>query len=60
MDRAEIYSLAFSPNGHFLACTSDKGTTHIYVLNEGARALMQVDDGMSAAEKDSAKNPKSV
>ena len=31
-DRAEIYCLAFSPRGSYLACTSDKGTVHIFSL----------------------------
>jgi hypothetical protein len=29
-DRATIYSIAFSPEKDFLACTSDKGTVHVY------------------------------
>ena len=57
MDRAEIYSLAFSPNGYWIACTSDKGTTHIYVLNEHSRALMALE---APAGGEKAKNPKSV
>mmetsp|Transcript_25590 Transcript_25590/g.57867 ORF Transcript_25590/g.57867 Transcript_25590/m.57867 type:complete len:308 (-) Transcript_25590:123-1046(-) len=32
MDRAEIYCIAFNPASTFLACTSDKGTVHIYSL----------------------------
>ncbi|KAL8160691.1 hypothetical protein V2J09_002228 [Rumex salicifolius] len=31
-DRAEIYSLAFSPTAHWLAVSSDKGTVHIFSL----------------------------
>eukprot|EP01118_Nematostelium_gracile_P020063 TRINITY_DN9615_c0_g1_i1.p1 TRINITY_DN9615_c0_g1~~TRINITY_DN9615_c0_g1_i1.p1 ORF type:complete len:366 (+),score=89.29 TRINITY_DN9615_c0_g1_i1:179-1276(+) len=31
-DKAEIYSIAFSPDSLWLAVTSDKGTTHIYGL----------------------------
>lgn len=30
MDPAIIYDLCFSPSGHLLACTSDKGTLHIF------------------------------
>lgn len=30
IDPATIYSLAFSPSGDFLACTSDKSTLHIF------------------------------
>lgn len=32
-DRAEIYSLCFSPNSQFLACSSDKGTVHVFALS---------------------------
>jgi len=30
MDRAEIYCIAFNPASTFVACSSDKGTVHIY------------------------------
>jgi len=33
-DKAEIYSIAFSPDSLWLAVTSDKGTTHLYGLAE--------------------------
>ena len=32
MDRAEIYSIAFNPASTFLACSSCKGTVHIFAL----------------------------
>jgi hypothetical protein len=32
MDRAEIYCIAFNPASTFIACSSDKGTVHIYSL----------------------------
>jgi len=32
-DRAEIYSLAFNYNSLWLACSSDKGTVHIFSIN---------------------------
>jgi len=32
-DRAEIFSLAFSPTTEWLACSSDKGTIHIFSLS---------------------------
>lgn len=38
-DRAEIYSICFSPNSQLLACSSDKGTVHIFGLtSEGYTA----------------------
>ena len=33
-EKAEIYSLAFDPNGKFLACSSDRKTVHIFILND--------------------------
>lgn len=32
MDRADIYSIALSPNVQWLATSSDKGTVHIFSL----------------------------
>eukprot|EP01025_Chloroclados_australasicus_P001565 TRINITY_DN10398_c0_g1_i1.p1 TRINITY_DN10398_c0_g1~~TRINITY_DN10398_c0_g1_i1.p1 ORF type:complete len:373 (+),score=27.75 TRINITY_DN10398_c0_g1_i1:214-1332(+) len=33
-DQAQIYSIAFSVNAEWIACTSDKGTVHIFALRE--------------------------
>ena len=38
MDRAEIYCLSFSPTAAYLACSSDKGTVHIFSLATPAAA----------------------
>lgn len=35
VDRAEIYCLCFNPLSTFLACSSDKGTVHIFSLVDG-------------------------
>ena len=37
-DKAEIYSIAFSPTTQWLACSSDRGTIHIFALRAGAAA----------------------
>ena len=29
-DKAEIYSLSFDKNSNWIACSSDKGTVHIF------------------------------
>lgn len=34
VDRAEIYCLTFNPASTYLACSSDKGTVHIFSLSE--------------------------
>lgn len=36
-DRAEIYSLAFSPTAQWLAVSSDKGTAHVFSLKVNSR-----------------------
>jgi WD repeat-containing protein 45 len=35
IDRAEVYWLAFSASGEWLACSSDKGTVHVYRVRHG-------------------------
>lgn len=34
IDRADIFSISFSINSDWLACSSDKGTVHIFSLNQ--------------------------
>lgn len=34
-DKAEIYSIAFNPTSEWLACSSDKGTVHVFSLQKG-------------------------
>ncbi|OWM62928.1 autophagy-related protein 18a-like [Punica granatum] len=48
-DRAEIYSLAFSPTAQWLAVSSDKGTVHVFSL--------KVDSGSLVSERYSASEP---
>ncbi|CAI0551205.1 unnamed protein product [Linum tenue] len=38
-DRAEIYSLAFSSDAHWLAVSSDKGTIHVFSLKVDSGSL---------------------
>ncbi|XP_059648503.1 autophagy-related protein 18a-like isoform X2 [Cornus florida] len=38
-DRAEIYSLAFSPTAQWLAVSSDKGTVHVFSLKVDSGSL---------------------
>jgi WD40 repeat protein len=44
-DRAEIYCIAFNPTTSFLACSSDKGTVHIFSLNDHVTSASK--DGLS-------------
>jgi len=50
IDKAEIYSLAFNNNSQWLACSSDKGTVHVY-------RMKLAESGSEASESKS--NPKS-
>lgn len=45
IDPATIFSLAFSPSGRLLACTSDKATLHIFDLPLQRRASVQSTPG---------------
>ena len=38
VDRAAVYSIAFDAEAKFLACSSDKGTVHIFSLGDGGGA----------------------
>lgn len=57
-DRAEIYSLAFSPTAQWLAVSSDKGTVHVFglKLNSGSPAN---ENSRSASEPNLANNASS-
>lgn len=43
-DKAEVYSIAFNAGSSMLACTSDKGTVHVFRLKESVH-----DTGLPAA-----------
>ncbi|XP_022746764.1 autophagy-related protein 18a-like [Durio zibethinus] len=49
VDRAEIYSLAFSPTAQWLAVSSDKGTVHVFSLKVDSVVLG--DDRSSSASE---------
>jgi WD repeat-containing protein 45 len=48
MDRAEIYCIAFNPASTFVACSSDKGTVHIYSLTGATPKAKNAHGGDSA------------
>jgi len=64
-DRAEIYSIAFSHNAPWLACSSDKGTVHIFSIAADAKKDDKSKEKPAKSssspdkEKESKKNPKS-
>ncbi|RYQ90361.1 hypothetical protein Ahy_B09g096484 isoform D [Arachis hypogaea] len=53
-DRAEIYSLAFSPTAQWLAVSSDKGTVHVFNLKVDSGLL-----GLDRSNSSSESNPSS-
>lgn len=53
-EKARIYSIAFSPDCKWLACTSDKGTVHVFKLNEAVYSMDRVTDGADHAASSSA------
>ncbi|KAL7934200.1 WD40-repeat-containing domain protein [Trichoderma chlorosporum] len=57
IDPATIYSLAFSPSGSLLACTSDKSTLHIFDVPNPKRpsAHRSPQPGGAASEADAGK-----
>jgi WD40 repeat protein len=60
-DKAEIYSLSFDKNSNFMACSSDKGTIHIFSVSKN-RAKIAVSDENAPGEDDKSevKNKKHV
>lgn len=57
-DRAEVYSIALSPNVQWLAVSSDKGTVHIFslrvrVIGEDVLNHSSIDQGPEMAHQNS-------
>lgn len=57
-DRAEVYSIALSPNVQWLAVSSDKGTVHIFslrvrVIGEDVPNHSSIDQGPEMAHQNS-------
>ena len=52
IDPATIYSLAFSPSGHLLACTSDKSTLHIFDIPVSTRRQPQQRSQINSTQSD--------
>lgn len=51
VDQAIIYRLAFSPGNRWLACTSDKGTLHIFDLRPPDPATLAAEQDRQARER---------
>ncbi|KAG5928519.1 hypothetical protein E4U42_000502 [Claviceps africana] len=55
IDPATIFSLAFSPSGAMLACTSDKSTLHIFDIPSSKRQSIQRSQHVRANEANAGK-----
>ena len=43
-DKAEIYSIAFDKQSHWIACSSDKGTIHIFTVSKNLGKITLSDE----------------
>lgn len=43
-DKAEIYSIAFDKNSKWIACSSDKGTIHIFTVTKNLQRIQLSDE----------------
>lgn len=64
-EKAEIYSIAFDPTSTFLACSSDRGTIHIFSIATAQKVLVSKNNGEKVEvektdENDVPKNQKSI
>ncbi len=60
-DKAEIYSLSFDRNSTMIACSSDKGTIHIFAVSKSNTGIALSDENAPNDEdKGEVKNKKHV
>lgn len=58
-EKAEIYSLAFDMGSKFIACSSDRGTVHIFSLTTAHKKLKEcILDDDAPREKEEIVEPK--
>lgn len=51
-DKAEIYSIAFDKNSYWIACSSDKGTIHIFHVTKTMSKITLSDENKEDHEND--------
>jgi WD40 repeat protein len=51
-DKAEIYSIAFDKNSHWIACSSDKGTIHIFHVTKTMNRIVLSDENKDEQQPD--------
>ena len=50
-DKAEIYSIAFDKNSKWIACSSDKGTIHIFTVSKNLQRIQLSDENAKEVEQ---------
>ena len=51
-DKAEIFSIAFDKNSNWIACSSDKGTIHIFTVSKNLGRIVLSDENAKEEEGD--------
>jgi WD40 repeat protein len=57
-EKAEIYSVAFDFNSNFLACSSDRGTIHIFSLATAHKKLKEINEEETQVDENKDKEDK--
>ncbi len=57
-DKAEIYSISFDCNSNWLACSSDKGTIHIFAVNNSGAKISLANEDEDAKNDENVQNKK--
>lgn len=57
---SEIYSICFNSNSHFLACSSDRGTVHVFSLRAVHKKIKDKESTQIIDSLKPPKNPKSL
>jgi WD40 repeat protein len=66
-DKAEIHCLAFDPSSAWIACSSDKGTIHVFAIDKTKKPIetmadeeLKDEENPQQAHREDKKNSKSV
>jgi WD40 repeat protein len=53
-DKAEIYSISFDRHSNWIACSSDKGTIHIFAVNKSGAKISLANEDEEIKKEDGA------
>lgn len=51
-DKAEIYSISFDKMSNWIACSSDKGTIHLFAVTKSGARIALTDENVAQTEDD--------